>query len=178
MATEVAIPEQAMPARAPAQKFRWILLVVSTLAVIFLAFMAAKWPFTREAMTKRLERASSVQVEMRGFHSIYFPFPGCVADDVVFRQKGSAPGERPGDPIITIRRLTIESTFSGLLSKPGRIRRIVTDGLRIHVPHGGANLHSEASSGNEKTIIEELRADDAMLELAKDGENLVFQIHH
>src|SRR6185437_13669654 len=53
-----------------------------------------------------------------------------------------------------------------------------TDGLRIHVPHGGANLHSEASSGNEKTIIEELRADDAMLELAKDGENLVFQIHH
>jgi hypothetical protein len=137
-------------------------------------------------MTKRLERASSAQVEMRGFHSTYFPFPGCVADDVVFRQKTSAPGEKQSDPIITIRKLTIESTFSGLLSKPGRIRRIIADGLRIHVPHGGANLHSEASSGSnkanssssDKTIIEELRADDAVLELAKDGENLVFQIHH
>jgi hypothetical protein len=197
MATEVAIPEQTMPARAPGQKFRWILLGVSICAVIFLGLMAAKWPFTRQAMTKRLERASSAQVEMRGFHSTYFPFPGCIADDVVFRQKTSAPGQRPADPIITIRKLTIESTFSGLLSKPGRIRRIIADGLRIHVPHEGASLHSEASSrsgkadssgsgkanssGNDQTIIEELRADDAVLELAKGGtgaNSLVFQIHH
>ena len=86
-------------------------------------------------MTKRLERASSAQVEMRGFHSTYFPFPGCVAEDVVFRQKSSAPDKSRSEPIITIRKLTIESTFSGLLSKPGRIRRIIADGLRIHVPH-------------------------------------------
>ncbi|HEY2236597.1 MAG TPA: hypothetical protein VGK01_24210, partial [Candidatus Angelobacter sp.] len=82
--------------------------------------MAMKWPFTREAMTKRLERASSAQVEIRGFHSTYFPFPGCIAEDVVFRQKTSAAGQKPGEPIITIRKFTIESTFSGLLSKPGR----------------------------------------------------------
>ncbi|HEX3105201.1 MAG TPA: AsmA-like C-terminal region-containing protein [Terriglobales bacterium] len=188
MATEVAIPEQTMPARAPGQKFRWVLLAVSIFAVIFLGLMAAKWPFTRPAMTKRLERASSAQVEMRSFHSTYFPFPGCVAEDVVFRQKNSSSGEKPSEPIITIRKLTIESTFSGLLSKPGRIRRIIADGLRIHVPHGGASLHSETnsgsektSSGNDQTIIEELRADDAVLELAKGetgGNSLVFQIHH
>ena len=132
-------------------------------------------------MTKRLERASSAQVEMRGFHSTYFPFPGCVAEDVVFREKTSAAGQKPAEPIITIRKLTVESTFSGLLSKPGRIRRIIADGLRIHVPHGGAHLHSEASSGSDQTIIEELRADNALLELATGhtGENkLVFQIHH
>lgn len=132
-------------------------------------------------MTNRLERASSAQVEMRGFHSTYFPFPGCVAEDVVFREKGSAPGQKAPDPIITIRKLTIESTFSGLLSKPGRIRRIIADGLSIHIPHEGANLHGEASSGGDQTIIEELRADNALLELATGhaGENkLVFQIHH
>src|SRR6476661_2232863 len=179
MPTEVASAERAAT-RAPAQTFRWILLAVSICAVVFLAIMAAKWPFTREAMTKRLERASSAQVEMRGFHSTYFPFPGCIADDVVFRQKTSAPGQRPGDPFLTIRKLTIESTFAGLLSKPGRIRRIVADGLRLHVPHEGANLHSEANSGSDQTIIEELRADNALLELATghNGENkLVFQIH-
>jgi hypothetical protein len=118
---------------------------------------------------------------MRGFHSTYFPFPGCVAEDVVFWQKASAPGERPSEPIITVRKLTIESTFSGLLSKPGRIRRIIADGLRIHVPHGGANLHAEGGSGSDQTIIEELRANDALLELAtgQTGEHkLVFQVHY
>src|SRR6476661_96638 len=180
MPTEVALPEQKST-RAPAQKFRWILLAVSICAVAFLNIMAVKWPFTREAMTKRLERASSAQVEMRGFHSTYFPFPGCAAEDVVFREKSSAPGQKQSEPIITIRKLTIESTFSGLLSKPGRIRRIIADGLRIHVPHEGANLHSEAGKGGDQTIIEELRADDALLELAtgQAGENkLVFQVHH
>src|SRR6476646_10203523 len=180
MPTEVASAERAAT-RAPAQTFRWILLAVSICAVIFLAIMVAKWPFTREAMTKRRERASSAQVEMRGFHSTYFPFPGCIAEDVVFRQKTSAAGQKPPEPIITIRKLTIESTFSGLLSKPGKIRRIIADGLRIHVPHEGANLHSEAASSGEQTIIEELRADDALLELATGhtGENtLVFQVHH
>ncbi len=180
MPTVLASPEKTMAARALAQRFRWILLVASICAVVFLAIMAAKWPFTREAMTKRLERASSAQVEMRGFHSTYFPFPGCVADDVVFRQETSAPGQRPAD-LITIRKLTIESTFAGLLSKPGRIRRIIADGLRIHVPRGGANLHEEAGSGSDQTIIEELRADNAVLEVAtgQTGEKkLVFQIHH
>src|SRR5438270_11821270 len=110
--TEVALPEKNSATRAPAQKFRWILLAVSIFAVAFLVIMAVKWPFTREAMTKRLERASSAQVEIRGFHSTYFPFPGCVAEDVVFRQKTSAAGQKPGEPIITIRKFTIESTFS------------------------------------------------------------------
>ena len=55
------------------------------------------------------------------------------------------------------------------------------DGLQIHVPHGGASLHSEASSDSDQTIIEELQADNALLELAtgQTGEKkLVFQIHH
>ena len=57
------------------------------------------------------------------------------------------PGQKPAEPIITIRKFTIESTFSGLLSKPGRIRRIIADGLRIQVPEGGANLHGQEGSG-------------------------------
>ena len=186
MSTVLASPEKNKARRAPAQRFRWILLGVSICAVVFLAIMAAKWPFTRQAMTKRLERASSAQVEMRGFHSTYFPFPGCVADDVVFRQK-TASGQKPGDPFLTIRKLTIESTFAGLLSKPGRIRRIVAGGLRLHVPQGGVNLHEQTGSGGDKTasgsdqtIIEELRADNAVLELATGQtaeKKLVFQIH-
>lgn len=176
----LASPEKTNVTQAPAQRFRWILLAVSIGAVVFLGIMAAKWPFTREAITKRLERASSAQIEMRGFHSTYFPFPGCVIEDVAFRQKTSAPGQRAAEPIITIRKLTIESTFAGLLSKPGRIRRVIADGLYIHIPQGGANLHEQTGPGSEQTIIEELKTGNAVLELVTGQtaeKKLTFQIH-
>ena len=181
MATEVASPEKATARRAHAQRFRWILLAVSIFAIAFLAIMAVKWPFTREAMTKRLERASSAQVEMRGFHSTYFPFLGCIAEEVVFRQKASGAGQKPTDPIITIRKLTIESTFSGLLSKPGRIRRIIADGLRVQVPQGGANLHGEAGSAAIRPLLKSFGRIMLVLELATgqtSEKKFVFQIHH
>jgi len=150
------------------------------LAGILLGLLAANWPFTREAMIKRLEQASSTRVEMRGFHSTFFPHPGCIAEDVTFRPIVPANGPKPQNPVITIRRLAIESTFFGLLSKPGRIRSIAADGLRIHVPAGGADLHPVAGSKSDEVVIEELHAENALLELAShhDGEKpVVFQIH-
>jgi AsmA-like C-terminal region len=182
MPTEVAPPEKKVETKAPVKKLRWILLAGAAGAVILLGLLAAKWPFTREAMIIRLEHASSARVEMRGFRSTYFPYPGCVAEEVVFRPKTAATGTtKPPDPIITISKLTIESTITGLLSKPGRIRRIIADGLRIQVPAGGTSLHTEAGSERDQTIIEELSADNALLELASgqsDQKKLVFQIHH
>ena len=132
-------------------------------------------------MIKRLEHASSASVEMRGFRSTYFPYPGCIAEEVVFRQKNSSPGSRPADPIIAIRRLTIETTLSGLLSKPARIKTMIAEGLRVYVPPGGASLHTEAGSERDQTLIEELRADNAVLELGSSQSSqrdLLFQIHH
>src|SRR6478672_2680200 len=181
MPTEIEPAEKMIARRAPAQALRWILLAVSICAVILLGIMAIKWPFTKEAMIRRLERASSAQVEIHGFRSTYFPYPGCVADAVVFRPKAASVGAKPPEPIITVRRLTIQSTFAGLVSKPARIMRIIADGLRIQIPPGGAGLHAEAGSKSDQTLIEELRADNAVLELAS-GESrpqkLIFPIHH
>jgi len=153
---------------------------VVALAGILLGLLAANWPFTREAMIKRLEQASSTRVEMRGFRSTFFPYPGCIADEVTFRPIASASGPEPQGPVIAIRRLTIESTFLGLFRKPGRIRSIVADGLRIQVPAGGADLHPAAGAKSDNVVIEEFRAENALLELASRepaGKPLVFQIH-
>ena len=101
-------------------------------------------------------------------------------EGVVFRPPGAA-GTKAADPIISIRTLTIESTFVGLFRKTKTIRRLVADGLSIHVPAGGAKLHSQGGSSGDQVLIEELRADDATLELARgDGgeRGLVFPIHH
>src|SRR3984893_8616304 len=114
MPTEVAPTEKTTPKRAPARVLGWILLGVAICAVVLLGILAAKWPFTREAMIKRLEHATSAQVEMRGFRSTYFPYPGCIAEEVVFRPKTTAVGNKPPEPIITIQKLTIETTFADL----------------------------------------------------------------
>ena len=181
MPIATAPPETKPTTKTRGKYVRWALAGVVALTGILLGLLAANWPFTREAMIKRLEQASSTRVEMRGFRSTFFPFPGCIADEVTFRPIASANGPKPQDPVIAIRRLTIESTFLGLFRKPGRIRSIVADGLRIHVPAGGADLHPVAGAKSDNVVIEELRAENALLELAsrQPGKRpLVFQIHH
>jgi hypothetical protein len=180
MPIATAPPEARARTKTRGKYVRWGLAGIVALAGILLGLLAANWPFTREAMIKRLEQASSTRVEMRGFRSTFFPYPGCIAEKVTFRSIASTSEPKPQDPVITIRRLTIESTFLGLFRKPGRIRSIVADGLRIHVPAGGADLHPAAGAKSNNVVIEELRAENALLELASrqpTGKPLVFQIH-
>lgn len=180
MPTATAPPETTARTTTRGKYVRWGLAGLVALVGILLGLLAANWPFTREAMIKRLEQASSTRVEMRGFRSTFFPFPGCIADDVTFRPISSTNGPTSQDHVITIRRLTIESTLMGLFRKPGRIRSIVAEGLRIHVPAGGADLHPAAGTKSDTVVIEELRAENALLELAPKqptGKPLVFQIH-
>jgi hypothetical protein len=180
MPIATAPPETTARVKRPRKYVLWGLLGVAALAGILLGLLAANWPFTREAMIKRLEQASSTRVEMLGFQSTFFPYPGCVAEEVTFSPIPPTNGPKPQVPVISIRRLAIESTFFGLFSKPGRIKSIVADGLRIHVPAGGANLHPAAGSKNDQVVIEELHAENALLELASShegGKPVVFQIH-
>lgn len=180
MPIAIAPPETTATTKTRGRYLRWGLLGAVALAAILLGLLAANWPFTREAIIERLEQASSTRVEMRGFQKTFFPYPGCIAEEVTFRPITPSNGPKAQDPIITIRRLTIISTFSGLLSKPGRIRNIVADGLRIHVPAGGADLHPAAGTKSSNVIIDEVHAENALLELASRqpaGKPVVFQIH-
>src|ERR1700741_5258347 len=126
MATVIAPPPKSAK---KSTKLRWIIFVACIIPVILLAVLAAKWPYTKQAMIERLERTSSARVEIGGFRRIYFPYPGCVATDVTFR--GNLPDGKPAaQPVITMRRLKIESTLAGMLSKPGRIKKMIADGVR------------------------------------------------
>jgi hypothetical protein len=181
MSTSIAPPQMTARTGTKSQLLRWICFGVGVCVCIFVVVLALKWPFTRAAMIQRLEQASSAKVEIHGFRSTFFPYPGCIAENVVFLQNGSP--SRAGQqviPVITIRKLTIESTLAGLLSKPSRIKKIIADDLRVHIPAGGANLHQAANSKGGQTVIEEISAENALLEIATGGsENrpLVFQVH-
>jgi hypothetical protein len=162
---------------SPHQQLSWLKkrAVVWTLAILLaglgtLAFIfAVKWPFTRNAMIKRLERASSARVEIGSFRSTYFP-PGCVASDVIFH--ASPPQSRSyrdsTPPLINIKKVEIESSYHGLFSSPKRIQRIVADGVRIHVPSGGANVHSKGSADQGSLIIQSFHIHNAVVEVDGD----------
>src|SRR5579871_4964700 len=164
MATATLPPKTTPQPATQLRVFRWILLAFAVCVSAFVILLAAKWPFTRNGMIQRLEKASSAKVEFGHFHSIFFPYFGCVAEDVVFRQAASP--SQPAAQIITVHKLTIESTLFGLLSKPGRIKKINAEGLRIQVPEGGANFHSDGGSQGDQVIIEQLTAKNALLEVA------------
>src|SRR6188474_893715 len=73
-------PATAGNRRTP--KWVWIVglcfVVALTLGIVILA---THWPFSRDAITRALQEATSRPVRIGGFRSTYFP-PGCIAENV------------------------------------------------------------------------------------------------
>ncbi len=112
---------------------RWTLLIdaiVIVLAAIFGAItLARKWPFTREAMTKTLQGRFAGTVAIRNFRRTYFP-PGCVAEEVSFEHRVG----HDGPSLITIRKLIVTGSYSGLLGFHKSVPQIQVIGLHVRVP--------------------------------------------
>ena len=152
----LTIPRSSKPARK--------LLVPAALALMVIilagcaAFLAWHWPFGRAAVIKDLEEASFSRVEVGAFHGTYFPRPGCVLERVTFQHnpKTGSP------PLITVQRLRIEGSFSGLFSK--HVRRIRAEGLRVLVPPRGSGEQFQRFK-RSTFVIDDLIADGAVLEV-------------
>ncbi len=63
--------------------------ILLALLAIWCAVLAARWPFTRQAVTYSLERVSGSEVHVGRFRELFFPHPGYIAEDLVFT-RGSA----------------------------------------------------------------------------------------
>lgn len=146
-------------------------LVLLLVAVVFLAW---RWPFSREAVLKDLEEASLSKVEVGAFHETYFPRPGCVLERVVFQHNPKAGSA----PLITIERLRIEGTFSGLFNR--HVRSIRAEGLRILIPARGSGEHFQMFK-RSTFVIDDLIADGAVLQIAShdpEKQPLQFSFHN
>jgi len=150
-----------------------LLLLVSavTVAGVALSIAIHYWPFEEKPVLKDLQEVSDSQVRVQAFRRIYFPHPGCVLDGVVFIHGAGA-----AEPIIKIDRLTIQSTYLGIL----RHRVSVIDAERMIVsipPFGtGQSFHAQRSTIAVGKII----ANGAILEFASRDPHrppLRFDIH-
>jgi hypothetical protein len=147
-------------------------LVIGAIVVVAFVFLASYWPFRRAAVLKQLEDASLSRVNASAFHETYFPRPGCVLEHVTF-QHDSIPGS---PPLITVEKLRIEGSFSGLFSK--HVKFVRAEGMHIVIPPRGAGERFQTPQ-RSAIVIGELVADGAVLEVSRgaDKQALKFSFH-
>lgn len=136
-------------------------LVFACLLVVAFIFLVSYWPFRREAVVKALEEESLSKVSAGAFHGTYFPRPGCVLEHVVFQHnpKAGAP------PLITIERMRIEGSFTGLLNS--HVKRVLVEGMRVVLPPRDTEEHFKTPP-RSSVVIDDLIADGGTLEVASD----------
>ncbi len=174
MSSGAATPPSLNRAEPPATTRKAKIVLVVTVAVALvgtLAFLGQRyWPFEQKPVIDDLEEASDSHVQIRAFRRTYFP-PGCVLDGVAFIH-----GSHSVEPLIVIERLTISSTYLGVLQN--RVNRITAEGMHVLIPPFGTAppFHAKRST----IAIRELYTRDMTVEFASRDSNtqpLRFDIH-
>lgn len=141
------------------RRWRWlkgILLILAAVVACFAIFAHSRyWPFAENVVIEELHQASDSQITVQSFHRTYFPYPGCILEQVAFTH-----GSGIAKPLINVEKLTIQSTYVGMLTR--HVRLIQAEGLRIFIPPfgTGAPFHTEGAS----FIIDKFAANNAVLE--------------
>ena len=165
MRVSVLIEQSSFSRRIPVRKSLWIagaiiLAVIATVSIL----LATHWPFTRDAIGRALEEASGRPVEIGAFSNSYFP-PGCTAERIRFLHRNHP--EAP--PLITIERLVIQGSFSGMITSPKRLSAVRIFGMRMQIPpkapdgEGKNVVALNAGPGGKSLVISKITADAALL---------------
>jgi hypothetical protein len=156
---------------------RWFFtgaLLAGVVLVVAVLLLALNWPFTREKVIRELAEATSSTVAIARFKKTYFPHPGCIAESVNFRRDRNSQTI----PLITIHKLTIVGSFTGLLTH--RVPLMRADGMHVVIPPLGNDGGWPHHQSDSKTVIGEFVAHGATLEFERrdSGQRpLVFAIH-
>jgi hypothetical protein len=152
-------------------------LGVALLAMIVGGVMlATHWPFSQARVTQSLQETFPATVTFGTFHATYFPNPGCVAENVVFRRLG---GSADLPPVVTVARVRMEARYSDLFLRPGFLARVITEGFRVQVPPIATPLDETGwKETPSSTRVGEIVLDGSTLTIARrSGAPLVFDIH-
>ena len=150
--------------KTPRSSSRAKTTILIVAAMVFIAaglatlFWNQFWPFTEKAVVQDLAEASDSTVTIRGSHRTYFPSPGCILEGVEFHH---GPDKWT---LITIDRLTIEGSYSGIVTK--RVPRIRAEGGHVFVPPVGNQVIFKTQ--HSKLVVEELVANGTVVEFAPD----------
>jgi hypothetical protein len=170
------------PAQGALARRGWILgaaLLLSAAATAAVAVLHHYWPFTQAQVVTALQQTFDGTVTLDHFHATFFPFPGCVAENVVL-QRASRGSQLP--PLATVQRIRIKARYTDLLFRPGYVALIRLEGLHIQAPVRGSidvDANQRRQQSSSRTRIGEVIADGTLLDVARgDGQPpLRFDIH-
>jgi hypothetical protein len=147
-------------------------LAVAAIVFTAIVFLALHWPFRRAAVLKQLEDASLTRVDAGAFHNTYFPRPGCVLEHVTFQHNPKAGTP----PLITVEKMRIEGSFSGLFNK--HMKLIRAEGMHLVTPPRDTGEHFQTPQ-RSAVVIDELIADGTVLEVSREANrpSLKFSFH-
>lgn len=126
--------------------------------------VVVNWPFTRTQVIADLEAATQATVEIGGFRQTYFPYPGCIAENITFRQHGNPPESTP----ITVRKLTIQGSFRELLQE--RVPLVLVEGMRVAAPNPRSLSAWIPNQSTSKVAVHEYLFRGLVLEFSNGGQ--------
>jgi hypothetical protein len=170
MCVIVLIEQHSFSPRISVRKSLWIAgAIILTVIVTLFILLATHWPFTRAAISSALEEASGRPVQIGAFTKTYFP-PGCSAEGIRFLHRNHP--EAP--PLITIDRLVIQGSLTGMFTSPKRLSAVRVFGMRMQIPpkapdgEGKSVVSLNAGPGGKSLAISKITADGAVLEFLQE----------
>src|SRR5689334_119208 len=91
-------------------KSKWwlaVLVAVLALAIVAVVLVAPRWPFREADLKRRIQNNTNAQVKFGSFKQVFFPHPGCIAENVTLTPTDS------GHPTVTIQKLTLDGLYTG-----------------------------------------------------------------
>ncbi len=129
--------------------------------VMAIVLVAPQWPFEQGRFKQRLEAATGSSAQIGSYREVFFPHPGCVAEQVVLTPKDD------GRPSIRVERLGVKGLYWGLMGKVKHLHSLDVQGLQVKFParHDSRKTDGQESGGSSFTDIrfDEINTKDATL---------------
>ena len=165
------MPSQREPERIHQRRWPWIVSLGLIAAIVAgMILLVTHWPFTPDKIQGELRSRLAGNLQVGSYRQVYFPRPGCVLEGVVLSTADRA------EPLFTARELTIEGSYSSMLTTPHHLR-IGAQGAHISLKPGANGVFRQQGT-MPKTIVDDLEAHDLVLDVGRIGNPpLRFEIH-
>jgi AsmA-like C-terminal region len=161
---------------------RWTFLMaaIAVLTGVGVA-LHAYWPYSEVAVVPPLQQAFHAGVSIQTFRRIYFPHPGCEAQQLTLT-RGSGSESRQ---VATVQKMKIIGRYVDLIFQPHHLAHIQLDGLYVRIPSRDGKAVEPPRSHDHPVLtasnisVGSITADNAVLEFANAQGNdpLKFEIH-
>ena len=152
---------------ALSRRVRILLWVAGGIVAVFTVTVAAVivrfQPVARDYVISALKQRYKSDVSLGNLQISLFPEVHATGENLVLRLAGVTDGQ----PLISIRRFTVDARFIGFFRTPKRIRKLTLEGLQIHIPPKRKAPAQTGARGapEEPFILEEVIADGTALEI-------------